>query len=259
MIMGPGIREASLEMYVEKEFLFCCDSALATCFGYSREKNESTRFLGASSKNLATLTEQWHQVDLKMTPLVHSPTLLYYSSVELFRGCFYLSRGIVNCKMRGGGDKTMKKLRRNLKGISTIIATIIIVAIAIVMAIAVAYWVLGIGGSFTRFEKLEFSSAYAQISGTSYIINMTVRNTGSASATIDPSTIFYNGLPASAYSEDPPAPSIDSVVPVNPGNSTSFSIELPNANGATWVSGMNLEVMIQTTAGRQYPKVVTLP
>jgi hypothetical protein len=47
MTMGSGIREASLEMRVEKEFLFCCDSALATCFGYSREKNESTRFFGS--------------------------------------------------------------------------------------------------------------------------------------------------------------------------------------------------------------------
>jgi flagellin-like protein len=51
---------------------------------------------------------------------------------------------------------------RDRRGVSPVIATIIIVAIAIVMALAVAYWMLGLGGAFTRFEKLEFVSAYAE-------------------------------------------------------------------------------------------------
>jgi len=48
-----------------------------------------------------------------------------------------------------------KKLRWNRKGISIVIATIAIVAIAIVVSIAAAYWITGIGGSFTRFKKLR--------------------------------------------------------------------------------------------------------
>jgi len=159
----------------------------------------------------------------------------------------------------------MKKLfRRNRKGVSTVIATIIIVAISIVMAIAVAYWVLGIGSSFTRFEKLEFTSAWAAYnSGTSpyYNISMTVKNTGSAAATIDNSTIFYNGRPASAYSSFQPNAVIGTTgtVPLDPGNSTTLAIILPAGSGSNWVSSMSIEVMIQTTAGRQYPKVVVLP
>lgn len=155
----------------------------------------------------------------------------------------------------------MKKLfRRNRKGISTIIATIIIVAISIVMAIAVAYWALGIGGSFTRFEKLEFTSAYATYSGTNYVINMTIKNTGSASATIDPVTIFYNGKPASAYiAPYTPSPSFNTPIVLDPGNATSQWITMQGGSGSYWQSSMNLEVMIQTTAGRQYPKVITLP
>ncbi|MBS7638222.1 DUF4352 domain-containing protein, partial [Candidatus Bathyarchaeota archaeon] len=49
------------------------------------------------------------------------------------------------------------------RGVSPVIATIIIVAIAIVMSLAVAYWMLGLGGAFTRYEKLEFVSAYVTV------------------------------------------------------------------------------------------------
>ncbi|MEM2812119.1 MAG: archaellin/type IV pilin N-terminal domain-containing protein, partial [Candidatus Bathyarchaeia archaeon] len=52
-------------------------------------------------------------------------------------------------------------LRHNQKAVSPVIATIIIVAVAIVMSIAVAYWMLGLATTFTRYEKLEFISAYA--------------------------------------------------------------------------------------------------
>lgn len=170
--------------------------------------------------------------------------------------------------LKGGGEKTMKrKFRRNLKGVSTVIATIIIVAISIVMAIAVAYWVLGIGGSFTRFEKLEFTSAYATyvpkspgLDNANYTIYMKIKNTGSASATIDPDSIFYNGKPADAYGKYSPAPSFG-MFTLEPGNSTipQLIITLPGNSTSNWVSSMNVELMIQTTAGRQYPKVITLP
>jgi FlaG/FlaF family flagellin (archaellin) len=52
---------------------------------------------------------------------------------------------------------------RDRRGVSPVIATIIIVSIAIVMSLAVAYWMLGLGGAFTRYEKLEFTSAYVTV------------------------------------------------------------------------------------------------
>ena len=54
-----------------------------------------------------------------------------------------------------------RKLRNNRKGMSIVISTVIIVAISITMAIAVAFWAMGVGNSFTKFEKLEFVSIYA--------------------------------------------------------------------------------------------------
>jgi archaellum component FlaG (FlaF/FlaG flagellin family) len=167
-----------------------------------------------------------------------------------------------------------RKFRRNLKGVSTVIATIIIVAISIVMAIAVAYWILGIGSSFTRFEKLEFTSGWAKLyykgsvypnnnsknfANDTYVVFLSLKNTGSASAGIDPATIFYNGKPYNAYTTYAPSVNLTSTKSLDPGSSTLLDLFLPAQTGSIWVSSMSVEVMIQTTAGRQYPKVIVLP
>jgi FlaG/FlaF family flagellin (archaellin) len=158
-----------------------------------------------------------------------------------------------------------RKFRRNLKGISTIIATIIIVAIAIVMAIAVAYWALGIGGSFTRFEKLQFTSAYVTVRSDNkyYVINMALKNTGTASATLDNATMFLNGQPLSsyattAYTHSGATPSF-SKYSLAPGVTSNGNITLDTRTDTNWVSGMTVQVTIQTAAGNQYPQVVVLP
>lgn len=100
----------------------------------------------------------------------------------------------------------MRSFRRSIKAVSPVIATIIIVAIAITMSIAVAYWVLGLGSSFTKYEKVEFTSAYADLTGGNFVAVMNFKNTGSATATVDSATIFYNGKPAVAF---PTAPTDD--------------------------------------------------
>jgi flagellin-like protein len=149
-----------------------------------------------------------------------------------------------------------KSFRRNRKAVSPVIATIIIVAIAIVMAIAVAYWMLGLGSTFTRYEKLEFTTAYAEVeSDGDFIVHLKVKNTGSAAATIDIDSILYNGKPADAYTSKPDATFTPETL--NPGETSDGEISLPS-NGE-WTSGMTVEIMIHTTAGKDYPKVVVLP
>ncbi len=157
----------------------------------------------------------------------------------------------------------MKSFRRSIKAVSPVIATIIIVAIAITMSIAVAYWVLGLGSSFTKYEKVEFTSAYADISGTNFVAVVNFKNTGSATATVDNATIFYNGKPSVGFATlDQPNAILNSsltsttlnLIPGAIGNAT-----ITMNRGTTWQSGMTVEIMIQTSAGKQYPKVLTLP
>ncbi len=141
------------------------------------------------------------------------------------------------------------------RGVSPVIATIIIVAIAIVMSLAVAYWMLGLGGAFTRYEKLEFQSAYVTVDN-NFTINIRLKNTGSADATID--LIFLNGKPSDAedYIGTVNTGSLINKT-IKPGESYSDTITL--TKGDTWRSGMTVEIMIQTVAGRQFPKSVILP
>jgi len=138
----------------------------------------------------------------------------------------------------------LRNRRLNRRGISPVIATIIIVAIAI----AVAFWVVGIAGLFTRFEKLEISYIYAEkIDTDQWTITLMVRNTGSATATID--QVFLNGIPNAGA-----ASALTGPLTPRATISASFSVE---SNGFN--SGMTVEVKLHTASGQEYYKAVVLP
>ena len=149
-----------------------------------------------------------------------------------------------------------RSFKRCLRAVSPVIATIIIVAIAIVMSIAVAYWMLGIGATFTRFEKLEFISGYAVANNNSFDVKIKLKNTGTADATVD--LVFLNGIPYTDYS--PSVNITDGFInaTLKPGDTLNATITLPK-DGSSWRSGMSVEVMVQTVSGRQYPKTIVLP
>ncbi|MEM4603514.1 MAG: archaellin/type IV pilin N-terminal domain-containing protein [Candidatus Nezhaarchaeales archaeon] len=173
-----------------------------------------------------------------------------------------------------------KPLRCDEKAISPVIATIIIVAVAIVMSIAVAYWMMGLATTFTRYEKLDFIAAYpikGDITGTNgqyYNITLSLKNTGTSPASV--TKFFFNGVPDSivnqtnqnkgglniTYSGGNVFKADGTAVVVNPGDTVTFVIQLPyNATigGGRAVSGVMLEIVVQTATGNQYPKVVVLP
>jgi archaeal type IV pilus assembly protein PilA len=168
---------------------------------------------------------------------------------------------------RIGGERLMRrKFKRNLMGISTVIATIIIVSISIVMAIAVAYWAMGIGNSFTKFEKIEFTNVYSDSAATytvngvtfsAYRLNLTLKNTGSATATID--TINLNGRPYTAYTATPAVAQANLIgASIQAGRQINGVIYLPTATG-DWRSGDYVALDIGSTAGRDYLNTVNLP
>jgi len=177
---------------------------------------------------------------------------------------------------------------RDEKAISPVIATIIIVAVAIVMSIAVAYWVLGLAGTFTRYEKLEITAMYAtntnlQYSNETYEwkisgwnVTAKLRNTGSATATVN--MILINGKPIDVFNGtaildglyyvwvlvngEPLGQALKGTEAVlNPGDERTFVISIPRAllAGINFAPGMSIEITFHTAAGSDYPKVVVLP
>ena len=173
-----------------------------------------------------------------------------------------------------------KPVRRKDRAVSPVIATIIIVAVAIVMSIAVAYWVLGLAGTFTRYEKIEIMSMYASTSiiknasqlsqelWRGWNVTAMLRNTGSATATIN--LILINGKPLDTLSNTYINMTYDRVnntvkglkssatlpLTIDPGGQYLITIHIPRDG---FKPGMSIEVTFHTAAGSDYPKVVVLP
>ena len=78
---------------------------------------------------------------------------------------------------------------KDRKAISPVIATVILVAVAITIAVAVSYWMGGIAGQYTKFEKVEIKSAQCVKLGTApndyWNVTLTLKNTGSATSTLN--------------------------------------------------------------------------
>ena len=155
---------------------------------------------------------------------------------------------------------------RGRSGISPVVATVILVAIAIVIAIAVAFWATGLVGIFTRYEKLEITSAFSQNTGPNqYTINIVARNTGSSSATID--QVLLNGVPVCGIQatgwgptgQNPPGFNIlgcpaPQATTLDPGESTGIQV-----NVQAPAPGIAVEVAVHTASGKLYPYSVLLP
>ena len=141
-------------------------------------------------------------------------------------------------------------MNRNKSGISPVMATVILVAIAIVIAIAVAFWASGLVGVFTRFEKLEITSAY-YVSGQG--VKLTVKNTGSADASID--NIFVNGRPCDTGC------GVNVPIPLSVGSDATITVGNPpsGVTGGQWKSGVTYEIAIHTASGKTYPVSVLIP
>ena len=175
-------------------------------------------------------------------------------------------------KVRKDKNDIYTKLLKDKKGISPVITTVILVAVGIALAVAIGLWMSGLVATFTRFEKLEVSSAYAVSSSGGWTVYVTAKNTGSADATI--TSVMINGIPTTSISgisnwkvnatnvtptnDDPGKKPI--TVPV--GSTLNVQFTLPSGTkigSGTASSGITLNIVLHSAAGKDYPASVTLP
>jgi len=168
-----------------------------------------------------------------------------------------------------------RNIAREKKGLSPVIATVILISVTIVVAVSVAYWMGSIASGYTTFEQIELPTSYARWDGNKTFTNggwnitIELKNTGSADATID--NIFLNGIPLSGYSsssirlyadEDPVIISSISI-PVTKGGSKTLLIQVEKYNGTTGIEGCTpgtwVDFKIHSASGRDYPTRVKLP
>lgn len=151
------------------------------------------------------------------------------------------------------------------------IASVILVAVAITVAVAVAYWMGGISGQYTKFEKVELTTAYStRVAGSGWLITIDLRNTGTTASTLN--TVFINEKPLNSTgygASDFPSGVGDRIVTnieeggttIGSGASDTFRVWIWNdgTNGyGTLSSGTTLNVKLHSAGGMDYIKLVEL-
>ncbi len=125
---------------------------------------------------------------------------------------------------------TLRKIRKNAKALSPVVASIILIAVTVAVSIAVAVWMGALSTGFMQTEQVTFGTITFQTTGTTSLA-VSVKNTGTSSVTI--SEVYVNGAAVTTFT--PTAP---------------FTIA---ANGA-----QTLNVTMSITAGYNYEvKVIT--
>ena len=132
------------------------------------------------------------------------------------------------------------------RGISPVIATVIIVAVAIAIAIAVAGWLMGLWGGFGQTEALKvFPDSYVDVADKQLVLH--IQNIGGAPAQIYRIEISGKQVPA------------DYPILVEPGEEKTLTLALTTTANTTIVplaSGVAYTITIYTAAGNVYTGTV---
>ena len=131
------------------------------------------------------------------------------------------------------------------KGISPILATVIIIAVTLVIAIGVIGWIMGIWGGFGSTESLQiYPDSYINITGKEAYIH--IKNTGSASAVIYKVEIVGVETITGTNSINPNT--------LSAGEDTTITVSIVSTGSYT--SGATYQVKIYTSAGNVFSAVL---
>lgn len=179
----------------------------------------------------------------------------------------------------------MLSLFRSKKGLSPVIATVILISVTIVVSVSVAYWMGSIASGYTSFEQIELPTAYAKYLSDlddddsagpqpGWEIYIDLKNTGSADATID--NVFINAIPIGDLHSTNPGAKLyvydetngyveitdysDIRIQVNKGSSQKIKITIFDDGSVEGASaGTRMDFKLHSAAGREYPAQVKLP
>ena len=139
-------------------------------------------------------------------------------------------------------------MRLARKGISPVIATVIIVAVAIAISIAVAGWLMGLWSGFGQTESLKiFPDSYIDVATGTLVLN--VQNVGGSTARIYKIEVSGTEIPSANITQ----PAGGYPITIDPG--TKITIQA-NVQGINPAAGVAYTVTIYTEAGNVYTGTV---
>ncbi len=145
---------------------------------------------------------------------------------------------------------------------SPVIATVILVAVAITVSVAVAYWMGGIAGQYTKFEKVEIQSTLATINGAgNWTIVMKLKNTGTATANLI--GVFINDIEVDQYDtgwvDAEWNTNMTTTFAITSGATAAIEIYIDADKPSTTLSsGTTVNIKVHSAGGMDYIKLVEL-
>ena len=150
---------------------------------------------------------------------------------------------------------------QNRKAVSPVIATVILVAVAITVSVGVSYWMSGISSQYTQFEKVEIQTGYATVEVGGWHVVMTLKNSGSAPATV--THVFVNEIPVDGYAGAAIVlGEIHASVPVagltlESGQSGVATVFISSTSGEL-TAGTTININLHSAGGMDYIKLIRL-
>jgi flagellin-like protein len=155
----------------------------------------------------------------------------------------------------------LERLRAR-RAVSPVIAAVVLVAVAITVAVAISFWMGGIVSQFTTFEKLEIQLDICSWNATGgyWKIAFSVKNTGTAVANLN--AAFVNNVEIQNYGTDSVVAAETSTNMTKASivrSGESILVNFYIAQGyASLTSGTTVQLLIHTTSGLDYMKMVEL-
>ena len=165
---------------------------------------------------------------------------------------------------------SQNKIPGKSRGVSPVIATVILVAVAITVAVAVSYWMAGISSQYTSFEKVEITQAVCSWDGTAgeWTTEIKLKNTGTKTATLI--SMFVNEIEVDLYGQSAAAAtqaatSMTETENIESGATVMIYLYIdgiedaaPDGQWQSVSSGTTINIKIHSAGGMDYIKLVQL-
>jgi len=124
--------------------------------------------------------------------------------------------------------KTLRKIRKDAKALSPVVASIILIAVTVAVSIAVAAWMGALSIGFMETEQMSVTNAQFGAAD----ITMSLQNTGTTDITLVQATV--NGVDYTiSGAVNANSPGSVTIAGVNPQPGFTYTIKLLSAKG-TW-------------------------
>ncbi len=152
----------------------------------------------------------------------------------------------------------MRKLAKNTKALSPVIATIILVAVTVAIAIAVAAWLGALTFTYTNVEQLNVTGASITVTGSSVAFGLS--NSGTSDVTV--ASVSVNGGSYTNQAGVISAGTCGSSTWVAGGPATipkgsACTLTATFTTGGSFVAGTSYSFKLTTTKGHTFPYTST--